>query len=70
MLQRDSCLLTYNSRKSWLEVQKSDPDLIKVREYLSEGLSPSHKKTPRDILRYMNCVSLSSNPNDGLVIVN
>ena len=61
--------IPYNSRKSWLEVQKSDPDLIKVREYLSEGLSPSHKKTPRDILRYMNCVSLSSNPNDGLVIV-
>ena len=63
------CRIPFSSRTSWLEIQKDDTDLMKVKEYLSEGLTPSRKKTSKDILRYMNCVSLSETPNDGLIVV-
>ena len=62
--------IPYTSRNSWLQIQQSCPELMKVREYLKEGISPSGKKKGiTDILRYMNCASLSTSPNDGMVIV-
>ena len=59
----------YSSHASLLEIQKADTDLVQVRKYLSEGLTPSYEKTPKDILRYMNCASLSNIPNDDLIVV-
>ena len=62
--------IPYNSRSSWLNIQKSCKDLMKVKEYLQEGLTPSGKrKGVKDILRYLNCVSLSTSPSDGLLVV-
>ena len=59
----------YNSRQSWLDIQQSCSDLMKVQECLREGLTPARRKINSDVHRYLNCVSLSSSPNDGMVIV-
>ena len=65
------CQVPYASRKSWLQIQQSCPDLMKARQFLIEGITPSGKtqqKNP-DIRRYVSCATISSNPNDGMVIV-
>ena len=60
--------ISYSSHATLLEMQKAYPDLMQVRKYLSQGLTPPYNKTPKDILRYMNCVSLSEIPNDLIVV--
>ena len=62
--------IPYTSRAAWLDIQKSCPDLMKVQEYLRAGISPQgNKRGDKDIRRYMNCVKLSTSPNDGLMVV-
>ena len=60
--------IPYTSRAAWLDIQKSCPELMKVKECKEAGITLSSKRKgiPRDVLRYMNCVSLS---NDGLLVV-
>ena len=64
------CQVPYTSRNTWLQIQQSCPDLMKVQEYLREGITPSGKKRRgiTDILRYLNIVHLSKSPDDGLII--
>lgn len=58
--------IPYSSRKSWLDIQNSCPDITKTKEYLREGINPSRKKGKSDIFRYLNCASIA---NDGMLIV-
>ena len=63
--------IPYTSRAAWLQFQQSCPDLTKAKEFIQAGITPSGKKKgiSKDTLRYLNCVSLSTSPSDGMLVV-
>ena len=64
------CPIPFTTRSSWLQIQRSCPDLKQVYGLLRDGRSVSKKrKGMTDIRRYLRSCRLSNQPNDGLIIV-
>ena len=60
----------YASRGSWYRIQQDCEVLNKVMKFLKNGTIPTRKqKGVKDVKRYLNQVKLSTNPADGLLIV-
>ena len=58
----------YASRGAWLQSQRDCPDIVKVCNYISQGISPSGKKKGySDIRRYLGVATIAK--SDGLLVV-
>ena len=65
-----NCAVPYTTRSTWYQSQQECPVLKQVAHFLADGRSPMKKKKGMtEVRRYLNVVKLSSNPNDGLLIV-
>ena len=64
------CAVPFTTRSTWHQCQQDDPVLKAVSRYLTEGRSPPKKKKGmKEVKRYLNVVKLSTQPNDGLLVV-